>query len=294
MRLPFFHELTEIEVMLPSIHRLYKMPLLRRLLLPCLARFNPGDITISHHYAKKQLRLHSYRHKGYWFHGRHREQETMGFFRNALKPGDTVFEVGGHIGYITMYFSQLVGNSGKVIVFEPGSNNIPYIRQNCRDLLNVELIERAVSDEDGFANFYEEELTGQNNSLNHDYKGFSINRGMAFSNTEYQQCKVKTVKLDTQLAETGLKPSLIKIDIEGAELMALEGGQRIIEEHLPILMVEVTNQKERVFNLLRNWGYILYRDTGEKIQGAHQLDLNVCALQRHQHLDVLDRCGWTR
>ncbi len=43
---------------------------LRRLAIRILFRINPGDITIRHHHTKDKFRLHSFRHKDYWYHGK--------------------------------------------------------------------------------------------------------------------------------------------------------------------------------------------------------------------------------
>jgi FkbM family methyltransferase len=67
-----------------------------------------------------------------------------------ITKGGTAVEVGGHIGYIAAYFAKLLGKTGELVVFEPGSNNLPYIRKNVTemassaDLANVRLVEKAV------------------------------------------------------------------------------------------------------------------------------------------------------
>src|SRR6478735_1296610 len=102
----------------------------RRSLLPIFAKVNPGDITIKNHYTGDALHLHSFQHKGYWFYGRRREAATMKLFQRLIQPESVVAEVGGHIGYITQFFATLVGPRGRVYVFEPGPNNLPYLRAN--------------------------------------------------------------------------------------------------------------------------------------------------------------------
>jgi len=49
----------------------------RRALIPLFRWVNPGDITIRHHWTGERITLHSFRHKGYWFHGRTRERDSM-------------------------------------------------------------------------------------------------------------------------------------------------------------------------------------------------------------------------
>jgi len=266
----------------------------RRIVLKALERFGPGDITIRHHYTGAPLLLHSFRHKGYWYYGRRREQEAMRFFRQAIKSGDQVVEVGGHIGYMTMYFSELTGTQGNVIVFEPGSNNLPYITNNTATMANVEIVPKAVSDVDGTACFFEEELTGQNNSLHRDYHIFQENCERAYTKQAYSQREIETVRLDSFWAAKSSPISLIKIDVEGAERLALNGGKEMLSKQLPVLVVEVTNQKEDVFKILREMGYWLFTDAGQPLVSSCEQFLNVCALHPQRHAELIGRLGWSR
>jgi hypothetical protein len=127
-----------------------KVPILRPLVIGLLW-LTRADIRITNPWTKHSLFLNSFHHKGYWFFRKVRENATMRMLAKCITPGDTVLEIGGHIGFISQYLSQLVGRSGRVIVFEPGSNNLPYIRKNLRELPNVTLEEVAVSDQCGTA-----------------------------------------------------------------------------------------------------------------------------------------------
>ena len=49
----------------------------RKVVIGTLRRFNPGDISIRHHYTGEKLTLHSFKHKGYWYYGKRRESESM-------------------------------------------------------------------------------------------------------------------------------------------------------------------------------------------------------------------------
>jgi FkbM family methyltransferase len=267
-------------------------PALRRLVLPLLKRFNPGDIHIRHHYMGGRMRLHSFRHKGYWFHGQRREESTMDFFRTVLRPGDTVIEVGGHIGYLSMWFSELVGANGRVVVFEPGQNNLPYLRANVTSSPNVEVLPMAVSNLDGLAAFFEEELTGQNNSLLSDYDQFQANRSRAFSDAQYRQRETQVVRLDTWTAERDVTPDLVKIDIEGAESLALAGAVETLTKHRPLLMVEVTRASADVWNILNSLGYVLFSPEGDRLLEATALHGNVCAAHPLKHRPLLAHWAW--
>jgi len=279
--------------MLPNpIYKLYKSPLLRRIFLPLLSRLNLGDIHIRHHYTGCRFLIHSFQHKGYWFHGRRREEETMAFFQQAIKEGDTVLEVGGHVGYLSVFFDNLVGESGKVVVFEPGENNLKYIQANTLGLPSIEIVKSAVSNTDGTATFFEESLTGQNNSLVVDYKVFYKNRANAYSSAKYSRREVATVRLDTFCNERELSPNVIKIDIEGAELMALESGSQMFTKSKPLLMVEVTRQEKQVFDFLTGLGYQLFSPEGQQVLNAGDIDGNLCAIHPDKHHERLNGSKW--
>jgi len=87
--------------------RLQNIEIFRRLFLPVLKRLSPGVITIKHHYTKDKMILDFFNHKGYWFYGKKREKGTMSLFADLISEGTTIVEAGGHIGYLSLYFSKL-------------------------------------------------------------------------------------------------------------------------------------------------------------------------------------------
>jgi FkbM family methyltransferase len=250
---------------------IHQQKILRRIIIPLLKKLNPGKISIRHHYTNGRIVLDAFNHKGYWYHGRKREIDTMELFRKLIQPGFTVVEVGGHIGYITNFFSFLAGEKGKVYVFEPGENNLPYIKENIEKLTNVTLIQKAVSDTNGTARFYVEDLSGQNNSLLSDYGVRDDVQKMAFVEEKIKVVEVETVTLDSFCAELSIVPDFVKIDIEGAELLALNGMQSVLRDHAPMMMIEITEHWERVSTMLEGLGYQLLNVKGRPINSqSHQ------------------------
>jgi FkbM family methyltransferase len=201
------------------------------------------------------LRVNLYRHKGYWYHGRNRERETMLLFADLVGAGDTVYEVGGHIGFIAQYFSKLVGQGGRVFVFEPGENNLPYLTSNVGTRGNVSIERYAVSDKSGKATFHIEDLSGQNNSLLDHYRLFEANATFAYSNDTYRDTEVDCISLDDFVDRGNPPPDFIKIDIEGAEFLALSGMTKLLKSHRPKIMVEITENGPLVEKLLNDAGY---------------------------------------
>jgi FkbM family methyltransferase len=243
------------------LQKLARMPTLRRLVLPVLKMFGPFDTTIRHHWWPEfRFKLNCYRHRGYWYKGRKRERHVMEAIAVLAKLGDTIVEVGGHIGYVTLHLRGTVGETGKVVVFEPGSNNLPYLKANIASFANVELVEAACGDHDGQVNFWIESLSGQNNSLDRQYKNFDVNRKAAYSQEGMSRITVPMTTLDSYLAATGLRPSLLKIDVEGAENLVLRGAERCLAEIRPTIIVEVTDHSDEVTTLLRRHRYRIRAD----------------------------------
>lgn len=262
---------------------LHQTEWLRQIALPVFERVNPGTITIRHHWTGQNLRLHSYRHKGYWYHGRSRERATVLMLLRLIQAGDTVLEAGGHIGYFSLIFATQVGPGGFVFVFEPGPNNLPYLEANVSGLGNLAIVESALADKIGTAEFYVEALTGQNNSLFEDYEAFDANRRFAHSGQQYRPVLVPVDTIDGFLSTTAARVDWIKMDIEGAECDALLGAENTLASQQPGLMVEVTRRNDEVRDLLVAHGYALFLPSGAPIPASVVPHGNVFALHRERH-----------
>ena len=97
---------------------LVKSKLLRLLFFPILRKLD-FEILWKHDITKRPVSLLTWLHKGYWFYGLEREFDEVERFKELINDGDCVLEVGGHIGYVTQIFEDLVGGNGLVYVAEP-------------------------------------------------------------------------------------------------------------------------------------------------------------------------------
>lgn len=242
------------------------LPFVRPLFLRLL-RATARDVRLTNPWTSDRLVLNSFRHKGYWYFGKDREAATMARFGELIQPGATVIEVGGHIGFITQYFARLAGPSGRVIVFEPGANNLPYITRNTAHLPQVRIEPVAVSDRVGEAVFYEDNITGQNNSLLDDYRGAASVASTHKMEVVKHSRAVRLTTLDAYLGGRADPIDFVKIDVEGHELAVLEGAGDMLRR-CRALMVEVTERQADVFALLRRNGYVLSDERGVEIGDA--------------------------
>jgi FkbM family methyltransferase len=257
-----------------------------------LRKLNPGDIHIRHHYTGDRFSLNAYKHKNYWFHGKRREAGSMQFFRDLISPGDIVLEAGGHIGYLSMYFAQLCGQTGRVIVFEPSPENLSYLRRNTAHLPQVAAVDLAVGSSNGPRDLFIEDITGQNNSFYSDYDIFKKNSIAAgYKGEGYHAIRVQVITIDDYCRENNMHVDFVKIDIEGAELEALEGMEHTTEQQKPRFMVEVSRKSPEAFEWFQARDYLLFDDQQQPLPEPPKFLSNMFCLHREAHADLIARVG---
>jgi FkbM family methyltransferase len=158
------------------------------------------------------------------------ESEVSDFFREVLKPGDNVIDVGANRGFFTVKASQLVGD-GKVFAFEPGINTFKLLQKNAGS--NVQCINAAVGDKNKDVELYVN-LDGDNGNSLWNPASFGCNQKTRRHRSIKE--KVKMVTLDSVI---DFVPKLIKIDTEGCELMVLKGARKILKKYHPLVVSEI-------------------------------------------------------
>jgi FkbM family methyltransferase len=148
------------------------------------------------------------------------EPETAQFIKDFLKPGMVVWDVGAHIGEYTLLAAQSIGEAGHVESFEPSPQIRNYLFQNVRlnSLRNVTVHCEAVSSRSGRA----ELIIDPEPSM-------SRLGGRKDENETRNKVSVDTITLDGFRKRQTRIPNLVKIDIEGAEKLALEGGVSLLD-----------------------------------------------------------------
>jgi FkbM family methyltransferase len=156
------------------------------------------------------------------------ESETSRLVQRLLSPGQTMIDVGANIGYFTVVGARAVGPKGHVVAFEPVAAVREQLLRNVRlnHLANVTVREEALSARSGATVFFTPE---------HD-TGMATLRPLPTS----AQVNVVQARLD-DLWDSAQPIALIKIDVEGAEMAALEGMSECLYRHSPDLIVEVTD-----------------------------------------------------
>jgi len=154
--------------------------------------------------------------------------------RDELRAGGTFLDVGAHYGLWSLYAASLVGARGCVVSLEP-SEAFDVLKANASGYPRVNALRMGAGSQDGEATFF-----GQGTS-----KGGSFVDQVTRINQHYEHevpvtsYRVPIRSLDSLVRELDLRPTLVKIDVEGFELEVLTGAKGLLQETRPTLAVEI-------------------------------------------------------
>ena len=168
--------------------------------------------------------------------------------RRILLAGAVVVDAGANIGIYSEFLSRCVGPTGVVHSFEPSPDNFKRLHAATRKLSNVRLSQAAVGEHSGNSELY------LSDKLNVDHRAY-----MADGDSR-RTVPIEMVALDDYF-KPGERVDLIKMDIQGYELHALRGANRVLEDNPDIKL------------LVEFWPY------GLKRAGANWVDL-IAALEQ--------------
>ena len=178
----------------------------------------------------------------------------------------TVFDIGAHIGYHSLYFSRLTGGKGKIYAIEPNIFNVERIHINLNEnpqIKNIYIKDVALSDK-----ISEETFIFSDNIENGTSSGGFLDssdplwqKEIYLNKTGFKKIIVRTITLDSLTEEN--KDSvvgLLKIDVEGAENLVLEGGKKFIRTFRPIILMEI-HSIFNMFEVLQTLSELSYNTT---------------------------------
>lgn len=147
--------------------------------------------------------------------------------KQEIKKGDVVIDIGANIGYYTLIFAKLVGNTGKVFAFEPDPTNFQLLKKNieANGYTNVILEQKALSNKEGKVTLA---LSKQNTAGHHII-------------SEQQDSK-NSIQVDAIIADNYFKNfehkiNFIKMDVEGAESIVLGGMTNMLRNNTELKMM---------------------------------------------------------
>jgi FkbM family methyltransferase len=176
------------------------------------------------------------------------------YFLKNVKPNDVFFDVGANCGFYTLLAGHLVGAGGAVHAFEPTPDIFQMLQKNASEVPHAHVNQLAVAAKTGESEFSMHPIFTVVNSLSETSSAPSASR-----------VTVQTISLDGYAERSSVVPTFIKIDVEGAEELVIQGARRILTEHSPVVSLEILGTHNtahlRAVSLLLDMEYRAHRIT---------------------------------
>lgn len=196
------------------------------------------DSVIIHTPLNYKIRVNPQKYIGntiFW-RGAH-EWHIIFILKKILKKNNIVLDVGANIGEVTLCCASLVPD-GKVYAFEPVSSMYEELQNNIllnAHLKNIQIVKQGMSNAISEAPIYYDAKEHFNEGV------FSI-YPENFSNTKFVE-NIKINTIDNFVNEHKINSiHLIKIDVEGNELMVLQGAMHTLSKYRPHLIIELSQK----------------------------------------------------
>ena len=189
---------------------------------------------------RKFLRIHTGPLKGYswstsynydYFIGDYEAEKTMQLFFSWLNPSTVFYDLGANVGFFSILASKYISN-GMIYSFEPIPYNVVVFKQHLElnksqiNQRNIELLPYAITDKEGEV------------AMTHDRYAIEGNTYIASAYlATTDRIMVECHSIDGLLEAGYLKPDVIKIDVEGAELDVLKGAERTLATYKPNILL---------------------------------------------------------
>ena len=189
------------------------------------------------------------------------EKGILSFLEKNLKKDDCFIDVGSNIGLMTIFAAKQVGVKGAVFSFEAHPETYKILEFN----LDLNKITNVIK-----CNF----ALGSNFCQSVIYDNWQVNRGGAsliINDVNSTSFPIEVKRLDDVLTKQ-IKPKIIKIDVEGFELEVLKGAKEVIIKNKPILIVELSINRDNSYEINELIDFILGFDSYDlyKLEGTKE------------------------
>jgi FkbM family methyltransferase len=212
--------------------------------------------------AGHRLRIH--RPEEYQFVARAYEPAICTLIQRLVQPGWVCADVGAHIGYMSLLLCKLTGPDGHVYAFEALPENAALLTDN---LARNGYSERATAVHAAITDGGAPTLTL--------YLGVSSFEASCAPRAQAPVVEVPALALDTYFAP-GARVDLVKMDIEGAEALALPGMARLLRDARPVVVLELHEGGVPALDCLHGAGYRFEDVAGQTVTRETARTLTHC------------------
>lgn len=204
--------------------------------------FNPGFTTI-----ENEL---------FWNGLNNWEKISLGIWCEFVKSSNVILDIGANTGIYSLIAAS-INPVAQVFSFEPVKRTSKLLKKNIElnPKFNITLIEKAVSNKDGMATFYDLPTDSQYSA--------TLNESMLADYSNRISYDVETISLDNLNDLKNKKIDLIKLDVEMHEPEAILGMIEIIKKDHPLMLVEIltaeiANRIQSIFDNINPEGYLFF------------------------------------
>ena len=217
-------------------------------------------------------------------------QELVDFYKQFIKPGDLVLDIGTHAGDTTVPMGLAAGKGGLVLGFEPNPHVYHVLEANTKlntDKTNIIPLNFAVTSQDGEFTFASGDASFNNGGI----MGFSSNIRKNNRFTFKVTGKNLENYLNNNFAEWLPKLSMIKIDAEGYDKEILKTIPSIISKYKPVIITEcfkhlTTQERVELYDSIAQHGYRLYYMDGFTEQQTRK-EITRLGMGDQKHFDLI-------
>ncbi len=166
------------------------------------------------------------------------ETHCIDWLSPHVTAGDTILDIGASFGTISIPLAEIIGEKGHIYAFEPARKTQTFLQQilDINHITNISVVKAAIADQPGTCEFVE---YVNSDSFSWASETSTLNTPNRNSDFECITYEVKVTTIDDFVAANELSPKAMKIDIEGFELYALQGGKQTLEKYLPYLCIDI-------------------------------------------------------
>lgn len=192
-----------------------------------------------------------------------KEPEMLDWIDENMYDGDVLFDVGANIGIYSIY-AALRNKNATVYAFEPEYSNLNQLKQNILNnnlQSNIIPFSFALGDTTGISYLHIQDVTA--GSALHTVSNKSLKITQTGHNIVWKE-GVACFTIDDLCKISGIRPTLIKIDVDGNETEILNGGKETFNnKELRSVIIEVDAKQNKCEDILKNYGFYLDKKPSE-------------------------------